>query len=80
MNKLNKKDQDLLLEKIKAFFLDERDEEIGDLAADLYLDFIKEEIAAVFYNKGVQDAKQKLEENMARMTDDIECLKKIIKH
>lgn len=37
MYKLSKKEQDLLLEKIKSFFLDERDEEIGDLAADIYL-------------------------------------------
>ncbi len=79
MYKLSKKEQDLLLEKIKSFFLDERDEEIGELAADIYLDFIKEEISEVFYNKGVQDAKQKVQENFARLTDDIECLEKIIK-
>lgn len=79
MYKLSKKEHGLLLEKIKSFFLDERDEEIGDLAADLYLNFIKQEIAAVFYNKGLQDAKQKVEENFARLTDDIECLEKIIK-
>lgn len=41
---------------IKTYFLKERDEEIGDLAAGLCLDFILEKIAPDFYNQGVHDS------------------------
>ena len=45
-----------MLAGIKAFFSSERDEEIGDLAAGLMLDFIIEKLAPEFYNQGVDDA------------------------
>lgn len=41
---------------IKDFFLTERDEEIGDLAAGLVLDFFMEKLAPEFYNQGVDDS------------------------
>ena len=41
---------------IKNYFLKGREEEIGDLAAGLMLDFIIEELAPEFYNQGIQDA------------------------
>lgn len=52
---LSKEDKELMIRKIKEFFLKERDEEIGDLAASLLLDFIVENFAATFYNQGIQD-------------------------
>ncbi|MBP1950534.1 DUF2164 domain-containing protein [Virgibacillus litoralis] len=45
-----------MVELLKRYFLEERDEEIGDLAAMLMLEFIIEEIAPVFYNLGVEDS------------------------
>jgi uncharacterized protein (DUF2164 family) len=45
-----------LIPEIKTYFLKERDEEIGDLAAGLLLDFIMERLAPEFYNQGVLDA------------------------
>jgi uncharacterized protein (DUF2164 family) len=45
-----------LRDKIKAYFQNERDEEIGDLAASLILDFVIEELAPEFYNQGIFDA------------------------
>ncbi len=45
-----------MAESIKSYFSEERDEEIGDLAAMLILEFIIEEIAPVFYNLGVEDS------------------------
>jgi len=42
--------------EIKNYFLKEREEEIGDLAAGLILDFILEKIAPEFYNQGVYDS------------------------
>lgn len=41
---------------IKSYFLNERDEEIGDLQATLLYDFFVEHLAPDFYNQGVKDA------------------------
>jgi uncharacterized protein (DUF2164 family) len=49
------KRQDMIL-AIKTYFQKEREEEFGDLAACLLLDFITEKLAAEFYNQGVYDS------------------------
>ena len=45
-----------MAEAVKRYFSAERDEEIGDLAAGLFVSFIVEELAPEFYNQGVYDA------------------------
>ncbi|WP_077624313.1 DUF2164 domain-containing protein [Sediminibacillus massiliensis] len=45
-----------MIGKIKEYFEKERDEELGELAAGLFLDFITEELGPVFYNIGVEDS------------------------
>jgi uncharacterized protein (DUF2164 family) len=54
--KITKEKRDEMIAAIKAYYFDERDEEIGDLAASMVLDFIMEELAPEFYNQGVYDA------------------------
>jgi uncharacterized protein (DUF2164 family) len=53
---LTKEKRDDMLSEIKNYFLKEREEEIGDLAAGLFLDFILEKLAREFYNRGVLDS------------------------
>lgn len=53
---LNKEKKDEMLRLIKDYFLNERDEDLGDLAAELILDFFVENIAPEFYNQGVYDS------------------------
>ncbi len=48
--------REYMLTLIKDYFREERDEEIGDLAAILMLDFFMSELAPEFYNQGVFDA------------------------
>ncbi|MDR7856772.1 DUF2164 domain-containing protein [Tissierella sp.] len=38
------------------YFLNERDEELGDLSSQLLLDFFIEELAPYVYNQGIEDA------------------------
>ncbi len=57
MNLSNEKKQEMV-NAIKEYFFNERNQEIGDLAATLILDFFIEELAPVFYNQGVYDAYQ----------------------
>ena len=54
--KISKETRDHMITEIKRYFLNERDEELGDLAAALFLDFIIEELASEFYNQGVYDS------------------------
>ena len=45
-----------MINEIKEYFLKERDEDLGDLASALILDFIIEKIAPEFYNQGIYDS------------------------
>lgn len=54
--KLSKEKKEEMIARIQNHFLHEREEEIGNLAATLVLNFIVEELAPEFYNQGVQDA------------------------
>ncbi len=54
--KLSKEKKEYMITAIKKYFSDEREEEIGDLASGLFLDFIVEELAVEFYNQGVADS------------------------
>jgi len=54
--KLSKEKREEMIKSIKNYFYEEKDEEIGDLAATLFLDFIIEEFASEFYNQGIYDS------------------------
>jgi len=58
--------------EIKDYFSSEREEEIGDLAAGLIVDFIIEKLAPEFYNQGVYDSHQ----FMSDATEDLLALRK----
>lgn len=60
------------IDAIKVFFSEERDEDLGDLAAMLILSFISERFGPYFYNKGIADAKVYLQEKV----DDLYSLEK----
>ena len=54
--KVTKEKRDDMVSAIQNYFLKERGEEIGDLAAGLILEFILEELVPEFYNQGVYDS------------------------
>ncbi|BAI62108.1 conserved hypothetical protein [Methanocella paludicola SANAE] len=62
--KLIKEKRDDMVLAIKNYFLIEREEKIGDLAAGLLLDFIIAELAPEFYNLGVQDSYKFMEDKV----------------
>ncbi len=59
---LSKEIKEHMKEEIKQYFLDERDEELGDLAAALFLDFIIEKLGSELYNQGVSDSYKFMQE------------------
>jgi len=54
--KLPKEKREDMTAAIKYYFLKEREEELGDLAAGMILDFVVRELAPEFYNQGVYDS------------------------
>lgn len=45
-----------MISAIKNYFSNERDEDLGDLASSMILDFFIDELASEFYNQGVYDS------------------------
>ena len=54
--KLKKEIREKIIDDIQTYFLKERDEDLGDLAAGLILDFFVEKIGPEIYNQGVYDS------------------------
>jgi len=53
---LDKPSLDLLESRLKKYFEDELDYELGQFEAQFLLDFIGKEMGSYFYNQGVRDA------------------------
>ncbi|NLV25573.1 MAG: DUF2164 domain-containing protein [Methanomicrobiales archaeon] len=60
---LTKERRQDLISEIKDFFLTEREETIGDLAAGMILDFFMEKLAPEIYNQGIYDAHRYIAES-----------------
>ena len=69
---LSKEKKEGMKAEIRAYFFEERDEDIGELASILFLEFIIEKLAPDFYNKGVADAHQ----YMSHILEDVFSLEK----
>jgi uncharacterized protein (DUF2164 family) len=54
----------LLVQKIKTYFRDKLEQEIGQFDAEFLLDFFSEEIGPYYYNRGIQDARAVLESRL----------------
>ncbi len=61
---LSKDKKDNMIAAIKEYFLEEREEDLGDLAAVLILDFFIEKLAPEIYNQGVQDSYRYMNEKI----------------
>ncbi|NLL81281.1 MAG: DUF2164 domain-containing protein [Tissierellia bacterium] len=54
--KIDKDKKEEMRKIIVNYFYDERDEDLGDLASQLILEFFLEELGPYIYNQGVEDA------------------------
>jgi len=63
------------INKIITFFAEERDEEIGIIAAGEVLDFFLENFSKNIYNLGVEDAKEMFKEKMTDLEVDLDAMK-----
>ncbi|WLR61704.1 DUF2164 domain-containing protein [Guptibacillus hwajinpoensis] len=75
-NQIPREKKKELIERIQSYFYDERDEEIGELAAENFLHFVMAEIGTTFYNAGISDAIGMTEQKWLSIEQDLEALKK----
>ena len=54
--KFSKDETERLVSKIKHYFNDELDQEIGGFEAEFLIEFIAKEMGPLFYNRGLSDA------------------------
>ncbi len=64
------------IEAIKQYFEKERDESIGDLAADMLLDFFTAKLAPLIYNQALIDARTWFRNQMEYLESDFAMLEK----
>ena len=65
-----------LLASIKNYFKEQLEDEIGDLKAELFLQFIVKEIGPVIYNKAIVDA----EAFLSIFQNTLQLLKELDRH
>jgi len=73
---LSKEKKEKLLKEIKAFFLDEMGEDIGNLKADLVLDFVLNKIGKEIYNQALLDSKFWFKKRLDDLEADFYTLEK----
>jgi uncharacterized protein (DUF2164 family) len=56
-----------LISEIKKYFMEEREEDLGDLAALMILDFFLEKLGPYIYNQGLEDAQAYMSEKLEDM-------------
>ncbi|TOF37043.1 hypothetical protein CGH79_16095 [Vibrio parahaemolyticus] len=56
---------------MQDYMQDELSIEIGQFDSEFLIDFITDKLGAVYYNKGVEDAKAVIERRMLEMSDEL---------
>ncbi len=74
--KLTKEQHEKAIDEIKYYYLNEREEEISNLAADMLLDFFIKEIAPMIYNQALDDAKTWFTTKLVDLDIDFQLLEK----
>lgn len=66
---INAEQKAQLVSKLKRYFEDELDQDIGGFEAEFLLDFIGKELGIHYYNKGIEDAQSAVAQKHSELTD-----------
>ena len=66
--KFEKEERAEIVNRIQTYFREELDSSIGEIPAELLLNFFSDQIGAFYYNQGLADAKAVL----GKVVDDVE--------
>lgn len=76
--KFSREEKEQIIPKIKMYLHEELNVEIGNFDAEFLLDFFSEEIGSFFYNRGLNDAIDVLDNRMEEVKECIYVLEKPI--
>lgn len=65
-----------IVKKIKLYFQEELDQDIGNFDAEFLIDFFAEEIGGYFYNRGIYDAQALLSQKIEELAESLYELEK----
>lgn len=74
--KLSQDDTDRLVSKIRTYFHDELDQDIGGFEAEFLIDFFAKEVGPYLYNQGLADANRVFSEKAEDVSYLIQELEK----
>ena len=74
--KFGKEEKAQMVQKVKMYFREELQQDIGGLDAEFLIDFFSEEMGAYYYNNGVYDAAALLTEKVEDINDQLLQLEK----
>ena len=60
-----------IVRKVKMYFEEELDQQIGNFDAEFLIDFFAEEVGAYFYNRGLYDAQALFSQKVDELADSI---------
>jgi uncharacterized protein (DUF2164 family) len=66
-----KQEKELLVQKLKHYFTNELDQDIGQFDAEFLLDFFGKEMGIYYYNRGLIDAQDIFKSRVDSITDAI---------
>lgn len=72
----SKEEREILIRKLKTYFEEELDQDLGQFECEFLLDFISAEIGACYYNRGIMDAQALLASRIDDITEAFHELEK----
>jgi uncharacterized protein (DUF2164 family) len=71
MNKIefSKEEKVMMIQKVKMYFREELNQDIGGFDAEFLIDFFAEEMGGFFYNRGLYDAETMISEKVSEISD-----------
>lgn len=76
MNKIKftSEEKNAIVTKIKRYMSEELDHDLGSFEAEFLLDFFTDEIGPYFYNRGIYDAQNVVNERLESVTEALYTL------
>lgn len=65
----SKEEKELMIQKVKMYFREELNQDIGNFDAEFLIDFFAEEMGGFFYNRGLYDAETMVSSKVSEISD-----------
>ncbi len=74
--KFSKEEKSAIVTRLKTYFADELDQDIGQFDAEFLLDFFSQEIGPYYYNRALYDAREILNGSVDAINEALYAIEK----